>query len=153
MIIETPDKMEARYRWRKFAVVGSIVSCLAGVADWRITIGSLLLVAALTYIQKSRKILITRDAVSYFLPLNSARTVQFSRVTSIKRVFMTQADLGSYTFTEGAQFEIENEPPVQIPLDLPERDVVFERIKAAWEQYRATSGAPKLQLHDQKLSL
>ena len=144
MADQTEDKTVIHYPW-----VGSLVTGLAGsilgfflfyYSFKNVMIASIM--SALFLIrysaEKFRKLEITENDIAYWPPLCRSRRARFADITSIKKANVSRWFGSSFpSFVSGAELQLPNYEVLQIPLDLPNSDEVYDKIVKAWESQRA----------------
>ena len=141
---EADDKIVIHYPWVWSFVIGLLGSVLAFVflyfPNGNATVASVAsaLILIRSAAEKFRKIEITEYEIAYWPPLSRSRRARFADVTSIKKANVSRWFGESLPrLVSGAELQLPNYEVLQIPLDLPNSDEVYDKIFKAWERQRA----------------
>ena len=141
---DTDDRIVIQYPWVRKFVWGFVLSILAAalvyiIAFDRLAAAFFSVATLIRYgAEKRRRLEITKDDVAYWPPLWPQRRVKFADISSIEKTKVGRwfgAKLPE--LVPGVEFHLVNYDELQIPLDLPNSDEVYEKIYKAWESQRA----------------
>ncbi len=159
MPAESETQIVIRYPWIQRVVVSSLILVLLTVYivirgmkghSGNVNVVGIALFAALfigfmvlllLWIDRRRMIEISEHGIAYRPPIGPTERTKFADVTSIKKATVCVWFGGNFpAFISGMELQLSNYMTMQIPLDLPNGDEVYQRIAKAWERERAASG-------------